>query len=447
MIPLLYISGIVIIVATVFKNVELGLSLMVGLIPQPNIYYKFYDLPLGKDFLDILFFAILLGIFINKKGFAGTENSILIFLFVALSFLELWNSSMRFSLPLPVTTENAVLKMWKNYAEMILLYFLALNAVKDENKQKHIVIIMSLVVLFISVRSYRNFTEGSSFVDERRYGGPFEVVGLGSNHLGAFIAHYSAVFLGLFFYDKVKWRKLLFLATVLFSLHPLFFSYSRGAYMAAFGVVIFYGIVKKRSLLILVFAMLLAWQVILPASVTDRIMMTETEGGELESSAAVRLKLWEDAMNLFHENPLFGAGFDGFTLAHKGEHWSDTHNFYLKTLSEQGIVGIIFLMLIFIMAFRSGWRLYNMGRTTFYQGLGFGFMGSVIAIMITNIFGDRWSYFMLGSYFWIFWGLVDRGILISKASGTQEVKIEDGNIWHSAEKQKRVKASAPYSKL
>lgn len=447
MVPLLYSGGIVIVIATVFKNVELGLSLMVGLIPQPNIYYKFYDLPMGKDFIDILFLAILLGIFINKKGFTGAGNSILIFLFVALSFLELWNSSMRFSLPLPISTENAVLKMWKNYAEMILLYFLALNAVKDENKQKHIVIIMSLVVLFISVRSYRNFTEGSSFVDERRYGGPFEVVGLGSNHLGAFIAHYSAVFLGLYFYDKVKWRKLLFLATVMFSLHPLFFAYSRGAYMAAFGVVIFYGLIKKRSLLILVFAMLLAWQTILPASVTERIMMTETEGGELENSAAVRLKLWEDALNLFYENPLFGAGFDGFTLAHKGEHWSDTHNFYLKTLSEQGIAGIIFLTLIFIMAFRSGWRLYNIGKTTFYHGLGFGFMGSVIAIMITNIFGDRFSYFMLGSYFWIFWGLVDRGILISQDSSSQQEKKEDENIWHGAEKQKRVKAVAHYSKL
>jgi hypothetical protein len=29
------------------------------------------------------------------------------------------------------------------------------------------------------------------------------------------------------------------------------------------------------------------------------------------------------------------------------------------------------------------------------------------------MFGDRWSYYVLSTYFWIFWGLVDRALMTS----------------------------------
>lgn len=417
LIPVLYIGTIFTVLVTIFKDAKWGLFLMIALIPQPNMWYKLHSFPYGKDFMDIVFFAVLMGILVQKKGFAKTDNSKVIIIFIFISYLALWNSSMRFSLPLPFTTSNELLRDWKNYAEMILLYFLVLNVIKNEEQQKALIVLMSVVVLFISIRSYRDFTGGDAFDYDKRYGGPFETVGLGSNHLGAFIAYTSAIFLGLFFYDTDKRRKWLYLATVLFSLHPLFFAYSRGAYMAAFGVIAFFGVMKKKSLLVLVIAILLAWQTILPASVVDRIMMTETESGEIEGSAAHRLVLWDHAMDLFKQNPIFGVGFGGFGLTvPEGETLTDTHNFYMKTLSEQGIIGISLFLLILALSFFSGWRLLKIGKTPFHKGLGFGFMGVVIAMMITNMFGDRWSYFALGGYFWVFWGLVDRGILISKTA-------------------------------
>jgi hypothetical protein len=54
------------------------------------------------------------------------------------------------------------------------------------------------------------------------------------------------------------------------------------------------------------------------------------------------------------------------------------------------------------------------------------------------MFGDRWSYFVLGDYFWITWGIVDRGILISEASKQKAELIENtvpvgGNGYGKAE--------------
>lgn len=413
---LVYISGIFVMIATVFKRVEWGLFLMIILIPQPNIWYKFFDYPMGKDFMDLLFLAIFLGIIIQKKGFAGTRASWVIILFILTSYISVWNSSMRFSLPMPLSRENILFIDWKNYAQMIFLYILALNVIKDEKHQKTAILLMTLVILLISVRSYRNFTGGVSFQFDKRVGGPFETVGLGPNHLGAFIAEYCAVLVGIFLFDKERWRKVLFIATALFGLHPLFFSYSRGAYAAALGTITFFGIFKKRTLLIGVAVILLAWTTVLPSSVVDRIMMTETASGELEGSASHRFNLWEHAYGLFEQNPVFGIGFGGFGFTVPEGELTDTHNFYMKTLSEQGVIGLILLLIILIMAMRSGWRLYRTGTTPFHQGLGFGFMGTIIACMIANVFGDRWSYFVLGGYFWILWGLVDRGILMAQES-------------------------------
>jgi O-antigen ligase len=426
-IPVLYVGTIFTLLVTIFKDAKWGLLLMAMLIPMPNMWYKLQSYPYGKDIMDLLFFAVLLGIIIQKKGFAKTDNSWMIIVFIVMNYASLWNSSMRFSLSIPLTTSNELLIDWKNYIQMILLYFLVLNVMKEEEQQKVLVVLMTLVVLFIAIRCYRNFSGGAVFSYEKRVGGPFEAVGLGPNHLAAFIVYTSAMFLGLYLFDNDKKRKWLYLVTVLFSLHPLFFSYSRGGYLAAMGVVAFYAILKKRSLLIVIIAILFLWQTVLPTSVVDRIMMTETESGELEGSAAHRLNLWEHAYDLFKENPVFGVGFGGFAYSVPEGELTDVHNFYMKTLSEQGVIGLFFLLLMLFMAMRSGWLLFKKGEgMPFYQGLGFGFTGCIIAYAIKNLTGDSWSYFAVNGYFWIFWGLVDRGILI-----VQERK----NILHH-EKQK-----------
>ncbi len=417
-IPGLYIGAILTFFLSIFKEAKWGLFLMIVLIPMPNLWYKIFKFPMGKDILDLLVLAIFLGILFQKKGFAKTKNSLFILCFILLSYFALWNSSLRFSLPYPLNTSNYLLLPWKNYVEMIFLYFLALNVFKSEHQHKIAVVLISCVILFISIRCFRNFSSRATFSYDRRAGGPFAAVGLGSNHFGAFIAHFFTFLLGVFLLDEDKKRKLLYLITILFSIHPLLFSYSRGAYLAAFASVTLIGIItKKKSLFILLGIIIISWKVILPSSVVDRITMTKSEEGVIEESAAARFILWDHALSVFSSSPLWGIGFGGFPFTiPETAALHDTHSFYFRTLCEQGIIGISFLLLLFIKAFKSGWHLLKIGKNNFYKGIALGFLGCVIACMITNLFGDRWSYFVLGGYFWILWGLVDRGILISQAA-------------------------------
>lgn len=410
-VPLLFIGTIFAAWITIVFKVDFGLMMLIGLIPQPNIWYKLHDYPFGKDFIDILFFSVVLGIFVQKKSEFWSHNSKLILVFMVTSYLALWNASVRFSLPLPVSTSNLLFMDWKNYAQMICLYFLAMSVLDDKEKQRLALLLMAAVILFISIRSYRNFSGGGAFDYDKRVGGPFEAVGLGPNHLGAFIADYSMAILGLWFFEKHFKTRVFLLGTVLMSLHPLFFSYSRGAYLGVLGAITFLGALREKRLLIVVLVLALTWQTVLPVSVVDRVMMTKSESGELDNSAAHRVNLWNHAMDLFYRNPVFGVGFGAFGYTVPEGELTDTHNFYMKTLSEQGLVGAIFLFLILVRALYSGWVLFRTGQTDFQRGLGFGFLGTMISIVITNIFGDRWSYFVLGSYMWLLWGMVDRCII------------------------------------
>ncbi len=411
--------------STIFKEARWGFILLVFLIPQPNIWHKLYSFPFGKDFIDFLFISIVIGIIVQKKGFEKTSNSNFISLFIILTYLSLWNSSMNFNLPLPVSIDDPQVVNFKNYAQMILLYFLAANVLKNEDQQKLAVIIICIVILIISVRSFRNFSGGTSFDYGKRVAGPFWRVGLGANHCGAFIVDYCSVLLGILLFDSNKKRRILFLTTVLFGLHPLFFAYSRGCYAASAAVLLFFGLLKKRSLLFLLVAIFLFWQAILPPSVVDRILMTKAENGQLEHSAGGRLELWHMACELFKQKPLIGVGYDGYALTYggsttrSGEHLlqkQDVHNIYMRFLCEQGIIGFTFYLVLLILAFRSGWKLYFAAETPFYKGLGFGFMGCVISVAVTNVFGDRWSYFVLGGYFWILFGIVDKSIMYLKGN-------------------------------
>lgn len=71
-----------------------------------------------------------------------------------------------------------------------------------------------------------------------------------------------------------------------------------------------------------------------------------------------------------------------------------------------------------------------MGNSQFQRSIGLGFTGCVIAFSITNIFGDRWSYYVLGSFFWVLFGMVDACLCGSEALAGE---VESPGILKSAD--------------
>lgn len=412
-IPLvLYVLGFMVVLLALVYDVKVAIFFFIPLIPLYTVLVKMHQYPMGKDFIDILFLAMLMGWTIKGGGFEKNRTTWAIVLFVVITYLGLWRGSFYLGQSAPISFHNPRFQDWKNYMLMPLLYLIVLNNIRDRKHMKWLIILMCLTMLFMDQRFYHEFSprSHSHFRSDVRSSGTFGY--LGANHFGAFMVQYSAILLGLFFLDKDKRTRFLFPAVIAFNTYSIVFSYSRGAYAAFLAVIGFFGVTRKRSLLALMTALLIFWQVVLPVSVVERINMTQSEEGELDSSAESRLVLWQHGIDLFQENPLFGVGYRVYQFTTQG-HLRDPHNMYVGFLAEFGLIGLSLFLFLFYLAFRSGWRLYRSASDGFLKGLGLGFAACVIGCMVANAFGDRWSFLMLGGFYWVFWGMVDRGRVIA----------------------------------
>jgi len=123
------------------------------------------------------------------------------------------------------------------------------------------------------------------------------------------------------------------------------------------------------------------------------------------------LELWKIALPMFFRSPVIGNGFNIMPyvgLEAKGNKFADTHNLYVKILAEQGLIGLVIFLFIIYKAVLTGWYVYRHSDDSFFQGIGFGMVVCCCSILITNFFGDRWTYIQLNAYFWVFIALLMR---------------------------------------
>jgi O-antigen ligase len=183
------------------------------------------------------------------------------------------------------------------------------------------------------------------------------------------------------------------------------------------------GLLRRNILIIsLIIVLFVSWHTWLPTSVVERINMTTNESGELDTSNEKRVQVWKSSTELFNSNRLTGIGFN--TFPYLGLPLGDVHNLYLKILVEQGIVGFVIFLMIILTALFYGWKLYRRARDDLFKGLGFGFFLCTISLLISNFFGDRWTYLPLGAYYWAFMALVVRANIITQ----KEIQNKNTNV-------------------
>lgn len=423
-----YLGCIIIFIAMLVYKREIGLYFVVAIMPLRNLIEKMQGFPLGKDIIDIFILTLLLIAFINRiqnneskqnnelnlKSFSPSK-SILLYIFA--TYIYLWIGSLQMGIELPIAINNERLMNWKNHMILPALFFITLYIINSKRQIHILTSVIFLSIFSVSLHFYRNFNHtGGHFKWDRRESGTFSY--LGPNDLGAFFAEYSLIILGILFICKLKNWKWPLLGILALNLFGLIFTFSRGAYLAFFVAFLFISLVNKNiKALLLILVCLVYWNTLLPQSVIERFEMTYTEEGGFESSSAGRIQRWEHGLNLFLRNPI-GHGYEtvkylGFTV-YSGAVSShgDPHNRYVEFLVEMGFIGFILFLLLFYLAFKNGWHLFVNSNDKFMKGLGLGFSGTVIACMISNMFGDRWTYEMLNGFYWVFWALVVRGNMI-----------------------------------
>jgi O-antigen ligase len=241
---------------------------------------------------------------------------------------------------------------------------------------------------------------------------------LGPNELASFYVNSAMLIVGALIMDKSLIRRGIYFVIVAFNFYCILFLFSRGGYAAAMAGIIFYGIAKKRVLILLLIVLLIGWKVILPGAVVERIEMTKTEEG-VDHSVLARFELWSEALEVIASNPISGIGFGGtkylgFKKSERKANRKDVHNGYLEVLMEQGFLGLFLILNLFIIGIKRGWALHRKTDDYFMSGIGIGFVGMTIASLAANFFGDKWSYFSLMGYNWIVLGMVIRAMDITR---------------------------------
>ena len=423
----LYLSAIVVFFLSLFWRPQVGLYFLIPLLPLQTIRYRILDMPLGNKLIDILLLGVVLGaVFKGGFRFAKTPMNKLLIFFGIFCYVQLWRGSFFLDTALPLSISDPRFSNWKNYMVMFIIFAVVVSVIKEMKQIKIIVVLMCLSVLAVDKGFYGTMSDRdtSHFSYEVRDGGILGYAGV--NGVATFEAEFMLFLLGLSALQKRKSIKLAIWVLVAFSGYCLLFSFSREAYAGILVGLLFLGLVRQRWVLIGLAAFLLSWQSLVPTSVQERVLMTYDKGDrQLDTSAQDRVTLWNDAVDLFHQNPVLGAGFDTYQWQHRVGIYTDTHNYFLKVLVETGVLGLMLFLFVLAKATRLGVKLYRSARDPFLQSIGLGFALLMACVFVVNFFGDRWLYVEVNGFLWVLLACVVRGQMIENESAKEAADSGD----------------------
>ena len=198
----------------------------------------------------------------------------------------------------------------------------------------------------------------------------------------------------------------------------LLISLARGAWLGFAAAVCFLGILENRKILYVTVAFLLILGIIVPYLIETPLNIL----GRLksvfvlsDSSSLDRKAIWQAAIRMVKDRPLFGLGYTTF-MGNFAKYGKDyyylkcgiipyAHNCYLQIAAETGIVGLLsFLWLIgafFIHSIRSLMKI----KDKFHHAVLSGISAGIIATLVHSAVDTNLYSLQLSVLFWLMLGI------------------------------------------
>jgi hypothetical protein len=197
---LLYLVAALAIPLSLFVQPRIGLYVLIPMMPLQTVRYQIQVLPFGDKLVDILLLSVILGLLIWKSDQFPLKtplNSYLLF-FCLFLYAALWIGSLVIHTPWPLLPNDERFVVWKNTAEMPLLFLVVASAIDSKRQMQVLLGLMMITVLranigFFHTVSGRDFTH---FSNNLRYAG---VLGYaGQNGLAAFMSEFLIFLLAVY---------------------------------------------------------------------------------------------------------------------------------------------------------------------------------------------------------------------------------------------------------
>ena len=418
---MVYLLAIIGSIVSIVRPI-VGVMILALILPLQSGRYRLLEYPLGSRVLILLLLFTAIGVMMNRgySIFPPKPMRLIVTALCVVTYLSLWiGPALLSSIPWPIETSTMVGRYtpfgnWIMYMHLPALFVLVCATVKDKRQMQVLLLVMMIGFLWNMKSFYLNtgHRDADVYIEALR-GGVGSDFG-GPNGRAAF-ATQCTLFLLALFGSISSWKVRLIVAFLLFAgTYSVLFSYSRGAWLGFLFGVVYLGIFRMRWLLVVGLVLAPFGTILLPNSVIQRATMTYEEG-ELDYSSGDRIEIWKHALKTTANDPILGVGFDSYRYYRSGEELLDTHNMYVKALVETGVIGLSCVIIFFVSAFRLGHRLAGNAKDPFFKALGAGFAAYMVSVVITNIFGDRWTYVDLSAYTWILLGLVVQATLWNAA--------------------------------
>jgi putative inorganic carbon (hco3(-)) transporter len=392
---------------------------MIPFLPYRTMRDHFLDFPLGANVLTILVIAVIVGAIIHGKRLPKSKLYVIWLVFGIYLYLSLWIGTALGNAPAPLWLSDINFVTWKDYMIIPLIFAAAGLVIEDRAAIKMVVILTAVTLLFIDRASLfesmsRTWT---NFDEDKRGGGP---LAFGANQTAAFLVQFAMFFWGVVQFVKQKKIKLAGYLLVATTLLAATYTFSRAGYLAILFSVLVLGVLKDRKLLLVLGVFLLVWQSVVPTAVRERVNMTQNSDGQLEASAQERVDLWENAERSILSSPIVGNGFATFQFGEHVDNLKDTHNWYVKVLVETGLIGFIVALLLLQQLIALSYRLFKRASDPLYQGLGLGLLLATCACIISNCFGDRWTYIEITGLLWVLAGAAIRATQLTASESAAD---------------------------
>lgn len=337
--------------------------------------------PLMVGLMGIYFLYVLRNGKEMSSNFVRHPLSLLLLLHVAWIFATTITSDLFF-----VSFKYALAKVWY----VVVFYFMAGSLLKTEKDIKNVFWVIFLPLTFtILVTLVRHSAYGFSFEMVHKVLWPFH-----RNHVNyaAMLAlFFPIIWLAIQWYPKRDWKRITLVAALPIFLIGIYLSFTRAAYGSIFIALVFYYIIRfhlVKPLVALTIAVSVAFCVYMVTDNTyldyapnfERTVSHKSFDNLVEAtfqmediSTMERVYRWVAGGHMSNDNPWFGFGPGNFvnfyksytvtsfqTYVSRNEDLSGVHSYYLMTLIEQGIFGmLIFFFLSFYMLIK--------GETIYHQ--------------------------------------------------------------------------------
>lgn len=312
----------------------------------------------------------------------------------------------------------------KNAIFYPLFYFLFLAAVRDMRTLKFLLFMVLLVAAVAAIEAIREALDYGigTFVENHRSSGPFGTDYRSANRAGVYYAMFLPLFasVALNLRDR-KWLRVIALGGVLLTAAAVVFTYSRQSYFIALaGIAIL--LMRRGLFTALLLGGVIAYSItLLPVGVTERVEQTQQTGDygqdELDPSTASRFEIWQGAVRMWSEQP-WGIGLDRFKQEignYSGFKHFDAHNFYVLTLAECGIQGLVALLLLAAALLRLARRARRLAFDAESRTLAWGFTVCTVCMLLGNLYGSPFLEGTVMGDYWILCALTERYFRLRQA--------------------------------